>query len=150
MIRTVALAGGTPASVAGLPMRAAYCAMLQVSAKAGSVAGAVVGGAGSTGAGVAAAAGSTGAEGAGSVDGEHAISATPATTARNVFFMPWRVVRFWLHSSEPSVSLRVHVKVREWPVWLRSPQLKPLMQMPAGAGTFMTVPEQIEVLQLVQ
>jgi hypothetical protein len=35
-------------------------------------------------------------------------------------------------------------------VWLLSAQLKPLMQMPAGAGTFMTVPEQIEILQLVQ
>lgn len=35
-------------------------------------------------------------------------------------------------------------------VWLLNAQLKPLMQMPAGAGTFMTVPEQIEVLQLVQ
>jgi thiol-disulfide isomerase/thioredoxin len=35
-------------------------------------------------------------------------------------------------------------------VWLLNAQLKPLMQMPAGAGTFMTVPEQIEILQLVQ
>jgi hypothetical protein len=35
-------------------------------------------------------------------------------------------------------------------VWLLDAQPKPLMQMPAGAGTFMTVPEQIEVLQLQQ
>lgn len=35
-------------------------------------------------------------------------------------------------------------------VWLLDAALKPLMQMPSGAGTFETVPEQIEVLQLVQ
>ena len=35
-------------------------------------------------------------------------------------------------------------------VWLLDPQLKPLMQMPAGTGTFQTVPEQLEILQLVQ
>ncbi|WP_236676795.1 thioredoxin family protein [Aquariibacter lacus] len=35
-------------------------------------------------------------------------------------------------------------------VWLLDAQGQPLMQMPAGAGTFETVPEQIEVLQLVQ
>ena len=35
-------------------------------------------------------------------------------------------------------------------VWLFSPELKPLMQMPAGTGTFQTVPEQLEILHLVQ
>ena len=35
-------------------------------------------------------------------------------------------------------------------VWLFDTQLKPLMQMPAGTGTFQTVPEQLEILQLVQ
>ncbi len=35
-------------------------------------------------------------------------------------------------------------------VWLLDPDLKPLLQMPSGAGTFETVPEQIEILQLVQ
>ena len=35
-------------------------------------------------------------------------------------------------------------------VWLLDARGQPLMQMPAGAGTFETVPEQIEVLQLVQ
>jgi thioredoxin-related protein len=35
-------------------------------------------------------------------------------------------------------------------VWLFDAQLKPLMQMPSGAGTFETVAEQIEILQLVQ
>lgn len=35
-------------------------------------------------------------------------------------------------------------------VWLFDAALKPLMQMPSGAGTFETVAEQIEVLQLVQ
>jgi thiol-disulfide isomerase/thioredoxin len=35
-------------------------------------------------------------------------------------------------------------------VWLFDPQLKPLMQMPAGTGTFETVDEQLEILNLVQ
>lgn len=35
-------------------------------------------------------------------------------------------------------------------VWLLDAEARPLMQMPAGAGTFETVAEQIEVLQLVQ
>lgn len=35
-------------------------------------------------------------------------------------------------------------------VWLLDATLKPLMQMPAGAGTFITVPEQLEVLRLEQ
>ena len=35
-------------------------------------------------------------------------------------------------------------------VWLFDPQLKPLMQMPAGTGTFETVDEQLEILHLVQ
>lgn len=35
-------------------------------------------------------------------------------------------------------------------VWLLDTQLKPLMQMPAGTGTFETVEEQLEILQLVQ
>jgi hypothetical protein len=36
-------------------------------------------------------------------------------------------------------------------VWLLDAStLKPLMQMPAGTGTFETVPEQLEILQLVQ
>ncbi len=34
-------------------------------------------------------------------------------------------------------------------VWLLSVDGKPLMQMPSGAGTFETVPEQLEILQLV-
>ena len=35
-------------------------------------------------------------------------------------------------------------------VWLFDANTKPLMQMPAGTGTFQTVPEQLEILQLVQ
>lgn len=35
-------------------------------------------------------------------------------------------------------------------VWLFDAQMKPLMQMPAGTGTFETVPEQLEILDLVQ
>jgi thioredoxin-related protein len=35
-------------------------------------------------------------------------------------------------------------------VWLFDGQAKPLMQMPAGTGTFETVPEQLEILRLEQ
>ena len=35
-------------------------------------------------------------------------------------------------------------------VWLLDGTPKPLMQMPAGTGTFQTVDEQLEILQLVQ
>jgi thiol-disulfide isomerase/thioredoxin len=35
-------------------------------------------------------------------------------------------------------------------VWLLDAQMKPLMQMPAGTGTFQTVPEQLEILRLEQ
>ncbi len=35
-------------------------------------------------------------------------------------------------------------------VWLFDTDLKPLMQMPAGTGTFQTVPEQLEILRLEQ
>ncbi len=36
-------------------------------------------------------------------------------------------------------------------VWLLdAADLRPLMQMPAGTGTFQTVPEQLEILRLVQ
>jgi len=35
-------------------------------------------------------------------------------------------------------------------VWLLSADGKPLMQMPAGTGTFETVPEQLEILNLLQ
>jgi len=35
-------------------------------------------------------------------------------------------------------------------VWLLDQNAKPLMQMPAGNGTFQTVPEQLEILRLEQ
>ena len=35
-------------------------------------------------------------------------------------------------------------------VWLLGPDARPLMQMPAGNGTFQTVPEQLEILRLEQ
>ncbi len=35
-------------------------------------------------------------------------------------------------------------------VWLFDQDAKPLMQMPAGTGTFQTVPEQLEILRLEQ
>jgi thioredoxin-related protein len=35
-------------------------------------------------------------------------------------------------------------------VWLLDDKAKPLMQMPAGTGTFETVPEQLEILRLEQ
>lgn len=35
-------------------------------------------------------------------------------------------------------------------VWLLDADARPLMQMPSGAGTFQSVPEQIEILRLVE
>lgn len=35
-------------------------------------------------------------------------------------------------------------------VWLLDADVQPLMQMPAGAGTFQTVPEQLEILRWVR
>lgn len=35
-------------------------------------------------------------------------------------------------------------------VWLLDADARPLMQMPSGAGTFQSVPEQLEILRLVQ
>lgn len=35
-------------------------------------------------------------------------------------------------------------------IWILDADGKPLMQMPSGAGTFESVPEQLEILQLVQ
>lgn len=35
-------------------------------------------------------------------------------------------------------------------IWVFDAALKPLMQMPSGAGTFQTVPEQLEILRLEQ
>jgi hypothetical protein len=35
-------------------------------------------------------------------------------------------------------------------VWLFDKDATPLMQMPAGTGTFQTVPEQLEILRLEQ
>ena len=35
-------------------------------------------------------------------------------------------------------------------VWLLDGKGRPLMQMPAGTGTFETVPEQLEILRLEQ
>lgn len=35
-------------------------------------------------------------------------------------------------------------------VWLLDAKARPLMQMPSGAGTFSTVPEQLEILRLEQ
>jgi hypothetical protein len=89
MMRTVALAGGTPASVDGLPTSEAYCAMLHVSA-AGSVG--VAGGAGVAAGGsvvvvVDAVVVSVDAVVAGSSAGVHAISATPTKMRSDAFFM---------------------------------------------------------------
>ena len=85
-------------------------------------------------------------------------------------FKPWLVVD--LHSSLATNAQRLFIRVggKSQPytefqrsigdersrmlvyptVWLFDPQLKPLMQMPAGTGTFETVEEQLEILQLVQ
>ena len=85
-------------------------------------------------------------------------------------FRPWIVVD--LRSSLATTADRLFIKVGDkslnytefqrsigdqrtrmlvYPsVWLFDAQLKPLMQMPAGTGTFETVDEQLEILNLVQ
>jgi len=85
-------------------------------------------------------------------------------------FRPWIVVD--LRSALSTTSTQLHIRVGDkslaytefqrsigdertrmlvYPsVWLFDPQLKPLMQMPAGTGTFETVDEQLEILNLVQ
>jgi len=85
-------------------------------------------------------------------------------------FRPWLVVdlRSSLSTTAQRLFIRVGGKSRPYvdfqrsigdersrmlvypSVWLFDPQLKPLMQMPAGTGTFETVDEQLEILQLVQ
>src|SRR5690242_6774158 len=98
--RTVGPAAGTAESVAGLPMSAEYCAMLQVSSAVVAGGGVAAGGAGSL-------CGVAGAEDAGGVvveavsvgDGAHAISAKPASSIREACFMAGEVDR-----PEPSSS----------------------------------------------
>jgi thiol-disulfide isomerase/thioredoxin len=85
-------------------------------------------------------------------------------------FRPWIVVD--LRSTLSTTARQLHLRVgdRSLPytefqrsigdertrmlvypsVWLFDAQLKPLMQMPAGTGTFETVDEQLEILNLVQ
>ena len=85
-------------------------------------------------------------------------------------FRPWIVVD--LRSTLSTTANRLHIRVGDrsldytafqysigdqrtrmlvYPsVWLFDPQLQPLMQMPAGTGTFETVEEQLEILHLVQ
>ena len=49
-------------------------------------------------------------------------------------------------AQQPEEALAVFERV----VTLAPGQAKPLMQMPAGTGTFQTVPEQLEILRLEQ
>ena len=85
-------------------------------------------------------------------------------------FKPWLIVDLRSALSNTAKLLYIRVGVKSLPytefqrsisdertrmlvypsVWLFDPQLKPLMQMPAGTGTFETVAEQLEILQLVQ
>jgi len=85
-------------------------------------------------------------------------------------FRPWIVVdlRSTLSTTADKLAIRVGDSVLNYTefqrsigdqrarmlvypsVWLFDTQLKPLMQMPAGNGTFETVDEQLEILNLVQ
>jgi hypothetical protein len=76
-----------PGSVAGLPISEVYCAMLQVSAAGSVVGGGGAGVASGGGAGGVVLAVSAGAVEAGSVEGVHAISATPARIRSDAVFM---------------------------------------------------------------
>jgi thioredoxin-related protein len=57
----------------------------------------------------------------------------------------WSYKEFMTHLGDERVRALVYPSV-----WLLDGQGKPLMQMPAGTGTFETVPEQLEILRLDQ
>lgn len=57
----------------------------------------------------------------------------------------WSYADFMRHLGDERARQLVYPSV-----WLLDPQGKPLMQMPAGTGTFETVPEQLEILRLEQ
>ena len=57
----------------------------------------------------------------------------------------WSYKEFMTHLGDERVRALVYPSV-----WLLNGEGKPLMQMPAGTGTFETVPEQLEILRLVQ
>ena len=57
----------------------------------------------------------------------------------------WAYKEFMTHLGDERVRALVYPSV-----WLLDGSAKPLMQMPAGTGTFETVPEQLEILRLEQ
>jgi thioredoxin-related protein len=57
----------------------------------------------------------------------------------------WAYKEFMTHLNDERVRALVYPSV-----WLLDANAKPLMQMPAGTGTFETVPEQLEILRLEQ
>ncbi|MFT3956150.1 MAG: thioredoxin family protein [Piscinibacter sp.] len=57
----------------------------------------------------------------------------------------WSYADFMRHLGDERARQLVYPSV-----WLLDPAGKPLMQMPAGTGTFETVPEQLEILRLEQ
>lgn len=57
----------------------------------------------------------------------------------------WSYADFMRHLGDERARQLVYPSV-----WLLDPTGKPLMQMPAGTGTFETVPEQLEILRLEQ
>ena len=57
----------------------------------------------------------------------------------------WNYVEFQRAIGDERARLLVYPNV-----WLLDTELKPLLQMPSGAGTFSTVAEQLEILRLEQ
>jgi thioredoxin-related protein len=72
---------------------------------------------------------------------------TLQTPARELFFRigdkRWAYADFMRHLGDERVRMLVYPSV-----WLLDATPKPLMQMPAGTGTFETVDEQLEILRL--
>jgi thioredoxin-related protein len=99
-----------------------------------------------------------------------AFLAANAAELKPHFAKDWLVVdlRSTLSAQAPKLHLRIGDKVLPYAefqrsigderarqlvypsVWLFDATAKPLMQMPAGTGTFETVPEQLEILRLEQ
>lgn len=79
------------------------------------------------------------------VDLRSALSATSGVLRFRVGERSWSYAEFNRSIGDERARLLVYPSV-----WLLDADLRPLMQMPAGTGTFETVDEQIEILRLEQ
>ncbi len=79
------------------------------------------------------------------VDLRSALSVTSARLHLRVGDRSWHYLEFQRTIGDERTRQLVYPTV-----WLLDADLRPLMQMPTGTGTFQTVPEQLEILRLEQ